>query len=67
MLLLCGCADGSIVMIDLNQVLTTGESLSNAFKIFAYHKRPIKDLSWMTYSFDEKNSFVSLADDGCAV
>ena len=36
----------------------------NAYTFFTYHKRPIKDLTWLTYSYDEKHSFASLADDG---
>jgi hypothetical protein len=68
MLLLCGCGDGTVVMINLNyHILVPGETIVNAYRFFAYHKRPVKELAWMTYSFDEKHSFVSLADDGFVV
>ncbi len=54
-----------MVMINLNyHILVPGETIVNAYRFFAYHKRPVKELAWMTYSFDEKHSFVSLADDG---
>lgn len=68
MLLLCGCTDGTVVMVNLNyHVLGQGDSILNGYRFFTHHKRAIKDLSWMTYSYDEKQSFVSLADDGFVV
>ena len=65
MILLCGCSDGTIVSINLNfNILSASDRLTNAFTVYEYHKRPVKDLVWMIYSYDDKNSFASVADDG---
>ncbi len=63
--LLCGCTDGTIVLIGLEcQFEPTSNNYMNYYRYFTSHTRVIKDLAWLTYPHDEKLSFASIDSDG---